>query len=124
MKTADLHSSAVFVTLPKVERRKVLRREVNFEVAFSTDGARGTTLAKQLSEFGMLIGPVDHPRLLLEKHIQLQFALPGQEPCKVRGFCAYVTPSSAGIRFETIPDELKHRLSRFVNEDTAAVTKP
>jgi hypothetical protein len=116
-----LHSEAVFVTLRKVERRKVLRREVNFEVAFSADGVRGTTLAKQLSEFGMLIGPLDHPRLLLEKHIQLQFALPGSEPCKVRGFCAYVTPTSAGVRFETIPEELKQKLSRFVNEDTAKV---
>ena len=119
-----MHSGAVFVTLPQVERRKVLRREVNFDVAFSADSARGTTQARQLSEFGMLIGPVDHPRLLLEKHIQLTFALPGQDPCKVRGFCAYVTPSSAGIRFETIPDDLKQKLARFVNEDTAKAAQP
>jgi hypothetical protein len=62
-----------------VERRKVLRREVNFEVAYASEGAKGKTQVRQLSEFGMLIGPLDHPRLLLEKHIQLQFALPGHE---------------------------------------------
>ena len=119
-----MHSGAVFVTLPQVERRKVLRREVNFDVAFSADSARGTTQARQLSEFGMLIGPVDHPRLLLEKHIQLTFALPGQDPCKVRGFCAYVTPVAAGIRFEMIPDDLKQKLARFVNEDIAKTAQP
>lgn len=100
-----------------MERRKVLRRDVDFEVAYSADGVRGTSRAKQLSEFGMLLGPLDHPRLLLEKHIQLQFALPSQEPCRIRGFCAYVTPTSAGIRFETIPEDLKQRLARYVNED-------
>jgi hypothetical protein len=119
-----LHSRPVFVTLPDVERRKVLRREVNFEVAFSADGAFGTTMAKQLSEFGILIGPMDHPRLLLEKHIQLQFALPGQEPSKVRGFCAYVTPIAAGIRFETVSNDLKQKLARFVNEDNARGANP
>jgi len=102
-----------------MERRKVLRREVDFPVTFSAEGGKGTTQAKQLSEFGMLIGPLDHPRLLLEKHIQLQFALPGHEPCKIRGFCAYVTPMSAGIRFEVIPEEMKSKLSRFVNEEEA-----
>ncbi len=76
------------------------------------------TFAKELSEFGMLIGPVEHPRLLLEKHIQLQFALPGTETCKIRGFCAYVTPSAAGIRFEVIPDDLKQKLARFVNDES------
>ena len=102
-----------------MERRKILRREVNFKVAYSAEGNEGKTSVKQLSEFGMLIGPLDHPRLLLEKHIQLQFALPGQEPCKMRGFCAYVTPVAAGIRFETIPEEMKQKLTRFVNEESS-----
>jgi hypothetical protein len=102
-----------------VERRKVLRREVTFEVAYASEGVNGTTQVRQLSEFGMLIGPLDHPRLLLEKHIQLQFALPGYDPCKMRGFCAYVTPVAAGIRFETIPEDMKQRLARFVNEESA-----
>jgi hypothetical protein len=100
-----------------VERRKVLRREVNFEVAYAAEGGKGKTQVRQLSEFGMLIGPLDHPRLLLEKHIQLHFALPGHEPCKMRGFCAYVTPVAAGIRFETIPEDMKQKLSRYVNEE-------
>ena len=67
----------------------------------------------------MLIGPLDHPRLLLEKHVQLQFALPGHESCKMRGFCAYVTPVAAGIRFEIIPEDMKQKLARFVNEESA-----
>ena len=100
-----------------MERRKVLRREVNFQVTFHADGTKGNTSAKQLSEFGMLIGPLDHPRLLLEKHVQLQFTLPSGDACKIRGFCAYVTPIAAGIRFETIPDDLKQKLARFVNEE-------
>lgn len=105
------------------ERRKVLRREVNFQVAFTCDGHKGTTLAKQLSEFGMLIGPLDHPKLLYEKHMQLHFALPEQEPCTLRGFCAYVTPIAAGVRFETVPDDMRQRLSKFVNEDVQAAAK-
>lgn len=69
----------------------------------------------------MLIAPLDHPRLLYEKHVQLQFSIPGgREDYRVRGFCAYVTPIAAGIRFEVIPDDLKQKLSVFVNEDVAA----
>ncbi len=93
---------------------------MNFDVAFSADGVKGTTQAKQLSEFGMLIAPLEHPRLLYEKHVQLQFSIPGgSENYKVRGFCAYVTPIAAGIRFEVMPDDLKQKLSVFVNEDVA-----
>ena len=117
MPTLQLLSPPAFVSLGKVERRKVLRKEVGFEVAYSADGSRGATRAKQLSEFGILIGPLDHPRLLLEKHVHLEFALPGHDRCKVRGFCAYVTPNSAGVRFEVMPEDLKQRLSVFVNEE-------
>jgi hypothetical protein len=108
-----------------VERRKVLRREVSFDVAFAADGVKGHTQAKQLSEFGMLIAPLDHPRLLFEKHVQLHFALPGdKENYRVRGFCAYVTPIAAGVRFESIPDDLKQKLSVFVNEEGATPAGP
>jgi hypothetical protein len=90
---------------------------VDFEVSFAADSQKGRTRARQLSEFGILIGPIDHPRLMLEKHVQLQFAIPGEKPWSLKGFCAYVTPTAAGIRFETIPEDIKGMLSRFVNQD-------
>lgn len=103
-----------------MERRKVLRREVSFEVAYSAEGVKGRAPSRQLSEFGILIGPLDHPRLLMEKHIQLSFTLPDHPPFQMRGYCAYITTTAAGIRFDNVPQEIKAVLAKFVNEEAAA----
>lgn len=102
------------------EKRKVLRREVDFEVGFSAEGVKGQTRARQLSEFGMLIAPLDHPRLMLDKHVKLQFALPGAKPYEVKGFCAYVTPTAAGIRFDSLTPDIKSALVKFVNGEVTS----
>jgi hypothetical protein len=103
-----------------MERRKVLRREVSFEVAYSADGVKGKTQARQLSEFGILIGPLDHPRMILEKHVQLQFSLPDKQAFQMKGFCAYITTTAAGIRFDNVPEQVKIVLAKYVNGNAAA----
>lgn len=103
-----------------MERRKVLRVQVNFLVDFTADGVKGQTRAKQISEFGILIGPLDQPQLMSEKHVRLQFTLPTAEALDVKGYCAYVTTTSAGIRFETMNEKTKSVLGRFVNSSEEA----
>ena len=117
-----MHPWSFFVNVRIVERRKVLRVEVNFPVAFSAEGFKGKTLAKQISEFGVLIGPLDHPQMIMDKHVRLQFALPGCATMDLKGFCAYTTTSAAGIRFETMPEKDKSTLAKFVNGGDAETT--
>ncbi len=94
--------------------------QVNFPVDFAAEGIKGQTRAKQISEFGILIGPLDHPQLMSEKHVRLQFTLPTSEALDVKGYCAYVTTTSAGIRFETMNEKTKGVLGRFVNSSEEA----
>jgi len=97
---------------------------VTFLVDFTADGVKGQTRAKQISEFGILIGPLDQPQLMSEKHVKLQFTLPTSETLDVKGYCAYITTTSAGIRFETMNEKTKATLSHFVNssEETSQTT--
>jgi hypothetical protein len=88
---------------------------VDFPVAYSAEGFDGQTRAKQLSEFGVLIGPLDQPQRIAERHVRLEFTLPGHEKIQLKGFCSYVTPTAAGIRFDPMPEKIKNALERFVN---------
>lgn len=94
--------------------------QVDFLVDYNADGIKGQTRAKQISEFGILIGPLDQPQLMSEKHVRLQFTLPTAEALDVKGYCAYVTTTSAGIRFETMNEKTKSVLCQFVNSSEEA----
>jgi hypothetical protein len=93
---------------------------VSFPVEYAAEGLKGQTKAKQISEFGILIGPLDQPQLMSEKHVRLQFTLPGSETLELKGYCAYITTTSAGIRFETMNERNKSLLGRFVNTSAEA----
>ena len=88
---------------------------MDFPVAYSAEGFNGQTRARQLSEFGMLIGPLEHPERIAERHVRLEFTVPGYEKVQLKGFCSYVTPTAAGIRFDPMPEKTKIALDRFVN---------
>lgn len=94
--------------------------QVNFLVDFTAEGIKGQARAKQISEFGILIGPLEQPQQMSEKHVRLQFTLPSSESLDVKGYCAYVTTSAAGIRFETMNEKTKSVLSHFVNSSEEA----
>lgn len=88
---------------------------MDFPVTFSAEGFTGQTRARQLSEFGMLIGPLEQPQRIADRHVRLEFTLPGYPKFQLKGFCSYITPTAAGIRFDSMHEKTKGMLDRFVN---------
>ncbi len=99
-----------------------MRRDVDLEVSIGAAGKKHRTRAVQMSEFGMLVGPFENPAAVLAKHVELDFYLPGgkkgQKPLHLKGNVAYVAGNTAGIRFDSVPEDVKAALREFVGKET------
>jgi len=97
----------------EIEKRRIPRIWVNFDVVLIQNGKKFHCQARQLSQGGILLA-TPHKELV-GKDVQLELGL--QSPVAVllvSGTVVYVIPSGVGVRFRGISPEQQQVLQTFL----------
>ncbi len=101
-----------------MDKRRVLRIPVDWEVSLRHGKQVIHGRALQFSEFGMMVGPADVAQV--GKRYEVTFALPGhRSQFRMRGFVVYGTAKGVGVRFESVPPEVTASFRQFVQSEIA-----
>ena len=97
----------------EIEKRRIPRIWVNFEVVVVWGGKKFHCQARQLSVGGILLA-TPHKELV-GKDVQLELVLRSPDTVfQVSGTVVYVIPSGIGVRFRGVPPEQQQILQTFL----------
>ena len=103
-----------------VERRRIPRIWVNFDVALISGKKKIHCHARQLSEVGILVA-TSH-REIVGETVDLEMSINGGQ-MTTSGMVVYATPNGVGIRFKDLNAEQRQTLKVFLDAHGIAVTK-
>jgi hypothetical protein len=104
------------------ERRRVPRVPVSFPVVVNWGRRQFRWLAREFSEYGILLAASN--KELVGQELKLKLTLEGEEPpIDVEGIVAYSTETGVGIRFKNISPENAFSLRDYVQKRGIGITR-
>ena len=104
------------------ERRRAPRIAVNFPVAVSWGRKQFRWLAREFSEYGILLA--GSSKELVGEDLKLELTLePNDPPLNVDGVVAYATDTGVGVRFKNLSPENQYSLKHYVQKHGIGITR-
>jgi hypothetical protein len=105
------------------ERRRVPRISVDFPVVVNWGKKKFRWLAREFSEYGILLSSSEKD--MVGKELKLELSLePDTQPINVEGVVAYETKTGGlGIRFRNIAPEDQFSLKRYVRSKGIGINR-
>lgn len=104
------------------EKRRVPRLHVNFPVVVNWGRKQFRWLAREFSEYGILLNGSNKDLVGQELKLALAFE-PDSKPIEVHGIVAYSTDTGVGVRFKNITPEAQHTLKHYVKLHGIGITR-
>ena len=109
-------------TAKPYERRRAPRISVNFPVVVNWGRKQYRWLAREFSEYGILLA--GSSKEMVGEDLKLELALdPNDTPLTVDGVVAYATDTGVGIRFKNLSPENKFSLKHYVQKHGIGITR-
>ena len=104
------------------EKRRVPRVHVNFPVVVNWGRKQFRWLAREFSEYGILLNGSN--KELVGEELKLELNLdPNHPPVSVDGIVAYSTATGVGVRFKNISPENQYSLKHYVQAKGIGITR-
>ena len=104
------------------ERRRVPRIQVNFPVLVNWGRKQYRWLAREFSEYGILLAGSNKD--MMGQEIKLELPLePNAPPLNVEGVVAYVTDTGVGIRFKNLSPESQFSLKHYAQKHGIGIVR-
>jgi len=104
------------------ERRRAPRIAVNFPVAVNWGRKQFKWLAREFSEYGILLA--GSSKEMVGEDLKLELSLdPDDPPLMVEGVVAYATDTGVGIRFKNLSPENQFSLKHYVQKRGIGITR-
>ena len=104
------------------ERRRAPRISVSFPVMVSWGRKQFRWLAREFSEYGILLAGSN--KEMVGEDLKLELALdPNDPPLNVDGIVAYATDTGVGIRFKNVSPENQFSLKHYVQKHGIGITR-
>jgi hypothetical protein len=108
--------------LKPYERRRAPRINVSFPVAVSWGRKQFKWLAREFSEYGILLAGSN--KEMVGEDLKLEMALDVNDPPLILdGVVAYATDTGVGIRFKNISPENQFSLKHYVQKHGIGITR-
>lgn len=104
------------------ERRRAPRIQVNFPVVVNWGRKQFKWLAREFSEYGILLAGSN--KEMVGEDLKLELALdPSEPPLEVEGVVAYATDTGVGVRFKNVSPENQYSLKHYVQKHGIGITR-
>ena len=104
------------------ERRRAPRIAVSFPVVVNWGRKQFKWLAREFSEYGILLAGSN--KEMVGEELKLELALdPADPPLEVEGVVAYATDTGVGIRFKNISPDNQFSLKHYVQKHGIGITR-
>jgi len=104
------------------ERRRVPRIQVNFPVLVNWGRKQYRWLAREFSEYGILLAGSNKD--LMGQELKLELSLDANDPpINVEGVVAYVTDTGIGIRFKNLSPESQFSLKYYAQKHGIGIVR-
>jgi len=104
------------------ERRRASRIAVNFPVAISWGRKQFKWLAREFSEYGILLA--GSSKEMVGEDLKLELLLDSDDPpLSVEGVVAYATDTGVGIRFKNLSPEDQFSLKHYAQKRGIGITR-
>ena len=104
------------------EKRRVPRLQVSFPVVVNWGRKQFRWLAREFSEYGILLNGSNKEMVGEELKLALAFE-PERDPLEVQGIVAYSTETGVGVRFKNVSPEAQHSLKHYVKQHGSGITR-
>lgn len=104
------------------EKRRVPRLHVSFPVVVNWGRKQFRWLAREFSEYGILLNASNKEMVGEEIKLSLGFEQEG-DPLEVQGVVAYSTETGIGVRFKNVAPEAQHSLKFYVKQHGIGITR-
>ena len=116
-------NGTIMVSVQKyAEKRRVPRLQVSFPVVVNWGRKQFRWLAREFSEYGILLNGSN--KEMVGEELKLQLGLdPESEPLELNAVVAYSTETGIGVRFKNVTPEAQNSLKYYVKQHGIGITR-